>query len=79
MLLYPKTPPRKVENRKRDRVCSYESPLCRVRRVSELQRGEMAKTLLTGVYLVRLLPELLPVELGGPAENLVSELDVAGV
>jgi hypothetical protein len=39
----------------------------------------MANTLLTGVYPVRLLPELLPVELAGTAENLASELEVAGV
>jgi len=78
VLLYPNAAV-KEEKRKERRVCSYESPLCRVRRVSELHRGEMAKTLLTGVYPVRLLPELLPVEPTGTAENLASELEVAGV
>lgn len=60
-------------------MCGYESPLCLVRRVSALHRGEMAMTLLTGVYLVRLLLELLPVEVIGMAENFASESEVAGV
>jgi hypothetical protein len=77
VLLYPKR--RRERRKEKESMCFYESPLCRVRRVSELQRGEMANTLLTGVYPVRLLPELLPVELAGTAENLASELEVAGV
>lgn len=37
----------------------YESPLCLVRSVSSLHRGEMAITLLSGVYRLRLLPEVV--------------------
>lgn len=65
-------------SREREKACVYESPLCLVLNVSALQRGEMAITLLTGVYRDRLPLELVD-EVAGPAEYLPFESDVAGV